>query len=198
MNDATDRAGCPDIDLLAIAYHEAGHAVGAVLVSPSLPIESVTIIPDEDTIGRVAYEDWDDLLVPEAYGEDLGDALPEHARGFERSFLATSYLGALADGWIRTGVVEAASRRCWEGDRDGIASHTLLLVDNGDLEKAGRGWWQLESARDESAVRLIDRHPFFWRAVGLVAGALIRERTLSGVAVEALVREAQRDEAGFV
>jgi hypothetical protein len=187
----SDRTGCPAVELLAVAYHEAGHAVGAVLVSPPLPIDFVTIVPDEECIGRVTYEDWDDLVVPDAYDEDVGITLPEHARAFERSFLTTSYLGARADGWIRTGVVEAASRHGWEGDRDGIVSHTLLLVHEEDLSKAGRGWGRITSARDGSAMRLIERHPFFWRAVGLVAGALIREKTLSGAEVEALVRAAR-------
>ena len=129
----SDRTDCPAVELLAIAYHEAGHAVGAVLVSPSLPIESATIVPDEDYIGRVTHEAWDELVVPDAYDEDLGDVLPEHARAFERSFLTTSYLGALADGWTRIGVVEAAFRHCWEGDRDGIVAHTVLLVDEDHL-----------------------------------------------------------------
>jgi hypothetical protein len=64
-------------------------------------------------------------------------------------------------------------------------------VDEDDLSKAGRGWGRITSARDGSAIRLIEHHPFFWRAVGLVAGALMRETTLDGARVEALVREAR-------
>jgi len=189
--DTTARTSCPAVELLAIAYHEGGHAVGAVLVSPSLPIVSVTIVPDEDYIGRVTYEDWDDLVVPDAYDADVGDVLSEHARAYERSFLTTSYLGALAEGWIRTGIIEAASPHCWSGDRDGIVSHTLLLIDKDDLEKTGRGWGWARSARDRAAILLIEDHPFFWYAVGLVAAALMCEKTLRGADVEALVEAAQ-------
>lgn len=178
MSGRSDGTDCTAVELLAIAYHEGGHAVGAALVSPSLPIESVTIVPEGDYRGLVSYEDWDDLVVPDAYDDDVAVILPEHARAFERSFLTTSYLGALVEGWIRTGVVEATSRYCWEGDRDGIVFHTALLIDTDDLEKLGRGWGQVKSARNSDALRLMDRHPFFWRAVGLVAGALMRERTL--------------------
>src|SRR5665647_3645277 len=45
------------------------------------------------------------------------------------------------------------------------------------------------------ALALARRHPHFWRAVGLVAGALMREKTLDGYEVEALVRAARHDSA---
>jgi hypothetical protein len=42
----------------------------------------------------------------------------------------------------------------------------------------------------EPALRLARRHPHFWRAVGLVAEALMRNKTLDGSEVEKLVHEA--------
>ena len=50
--DTTDRTFCPVFEQLAVAYHEGGHAVGAVLVSPPLVVETVTIVPDDDYLGR--------------------------------------------------------------------------------------------------------------------------------------------------
>ena len=42
-------------------------------------------------------------------------------------------------------------------------------------------------------LRLVNRHTHFWHAVGLVAGALMREKTIDGSDVTALVRTAEQD-----
>ncbi len=44
---------------------------------------------------------------------------------------------------------------------------------------------------DPRAISLIERYAYFWQAVGQVAGALMRQKTLTGAKVEALVRIAQ-------
>ena len=41
------------------------------------------------------------------------------------------------------------------------------------------------------AIALTQRHPHIWRAVGLVAGALVREKTLDGSEVAELLRIAE-------
>ena len=43
----------------------------------------------------------------------------------------------------------------------------------------------------DAAPALVQRHSHFWRAVGLFAGAFMREKTLDGSGVVALVRVAQ-------
>jgi hypothetical protein len=45
-----------------------------------------------------------------------------------------------------------------------------------------------------AAIRLMERTPYCWLAVGLVAGALMRQKTLDGSEVEALVRSAKDGE----
>jgi ATP-dependent Zn protease len=42
--------------LKSIAYHEAGHAVGACLARKRF--ENVTIVPDEDSMGKVTHSPW--------------------------------------------------------------------------------------------------------------------------------------------
>lgn len=48
---------------------------------------------------------------------------------------------------------------------------------------------------DDRALALIERTPYFWLAVGLVAGALMRQKTLDGFEVEALVRAARENDS---
>ena len=49
----------------------------------------------------------------------------------------------------------------------------------------------MRTAHDPAAVTLIERHSYLWLAVGLVAGALMRQLTLDGWDVTSLVREAR-------
>ena len=53
MGDAAGtQAFCPALETLAIAYHEAGHAVAQPLVYPPLPLTSASIVPEDDEHGR--------------------------------------------------------------------------------------------------------------------------------------------------
>lgn len=45
-------AFCRALETLAIAYHEAGHAVAQLLVYPPLPLTSASIVPEDDEHGR--------------------------------------------------------------------------------------------------------------------------------------------------
>lgn len=87
MSDTIDRTDCLAFERLAIAYHDAGHAVGAVVVSPQLPLKSVTIAPHGDFLGLTSYEDWDELVVPDPYEEDSHDDLSEDGRNYERAWV---------------------------------------------------------------------------------------------------------------
>ena len=79
MTDGIDRTDCPAFEELAVAWHEAGHAVGAVLVPPGLAIESVTIVPGAGYLGRYTLEDWSDNVIPDEDVEDSGE-ICEHER----------------------------------------------------------------------------------------------------------------------
>ena len=61
-----------DIDLRTVAIHEAGHAVASVLLG--LGLESVTIVEDEDAVGRLIGHDG-----PEQYDDGWEEWLKLHA-----------------------------------------------------------------------------------------------------------------------
>ena len=115
MADAIDRTDCPAIEELAVAWHEAGHAVGAGLTSPGLFIETVTIVPEGDYRGRCTCEDWHDNLIPDVDDADFEDwsddlvpdedsgEIGEHERQYRDAEDIVSSLGAVAEGMLRNG-----------------------------------------------------------------------------------------------
>jgi hypothetical protein len=192
MTDTTDRTDCPAFELLATAYHEAGHAVAAVLVSPPLPLEEVTIIPRETDRGHASFEDWSDQVVPD--GDEDDDEVGEQERRYLEADAVMTYLGSLAEAWLRTGNLTTPVRVGWSLDcQEVIAMGSLLCEDEAGTGPSGhagygRAWMGEMRSR---ATALSERHNYFWRAVGLVAGALMREKTLDCSEVVALVRAAQ-------
>ena len=207
MTDRTDRTDCPAFELLAVAYHESGHAVGAVLVNPPLVVETATIVPSGDYLGQVTYEDWRENLVPDvdddaSFGdwsdtfvpdeddEDSGE-IGEHERQYLDAADIVSSLGAVAEGMLRHGRPDKPAMAGTGFDQDNVWANAAAVLEDDIFRKAGFYHGPLGLDID-AALALIDRHPYFWHAVGLVAGALMREKTLSGSEVEALVREARR------
>jgi len=190
VSDRTDRIDCPTFELLAVAYHEAGHAVGAVLVSPGLVVETATIVRDGDYLGQVTCEDWHENLVPDEDYEDSGE-IGEHERQYLGADDIVSSLGAVAEGMLRHGRPDEPVMAGTGFDRDNVWANAAALLEDDVFRKAGfyHGPLGLDV---EGALALVRRHPYFWHAVGLVAGALMREKTLDGFEVEALVREARR------
>jgi hypothetical protein len=193
MSDRTDRTDCPALELLAVAYHESGHAVGAVLVSPGLVVGTATIVPDGDYLGQVTCEDWRENLVPDEDDEDSGE-IGEHERQYLGADDIVSSLGAVAEGMLRHGRPDKPVTAGTGFDRDNVWANAAAILEDDIFRKAGfyHGPLGLDV---EGALALVRRHPHFWRAVGLVAGALMREKTLDGSEVEALVRAARPDRA---
>jgi hypothetical protein len=136
----SDRTDCPVIEELAVAYHEAGHAVGALLVSPTLVVESATIIPDESHLGFVTYEPYDDLIVPDPGDEDgLDDEICEHERQYLAAHATVSRLGAICEGVLRTGNLNEPATAGWGGDRDSILWNAYMQTDEDIWRKTGHG-----------------------------------------------------------
>src|SRR5450756_719469 len=206
MTGRTDRTDCPAFELLAVAYHESGHAVGAVLVNPPLVVESATIVPDGDYLGRVTYEDWRENLVPDvdddaSFGEWSDTFVPdeddedsgeicEHERLYRRAGDIVSSLGALAEGMLRYGRPDKPVMAGAQFDSDNIRANAYMVLGEDVFFKTGRyrGYHGLSV---DPALALARRHPHFWRAVGLVAGALMRQKTLDGFEVAELLRIAE-------
>lgn len=178
---------------MTTAYHEAGHAVGALLVSPELPLEYATIVPREHDNGHISIEDWTDSVIPDADDDDC-DGPCEHERMYLEAETLMTFLGGLVEGWFRSGDLSAREPMGFAFDRANIiGTGERLCVDELGVGPFadygyGRSWMQSMCSR---AIALTQRHPHIWRAVGLVAGALVREKTLDGYEVEALVRSAK-------
>jgi hypothetical protein len=77
-------------------------------------------------------------------------------------------------------------------DSDNILGNAAAILDEDVFYKAGFYHELRGHMFDDRALALIERTPYFWRAVGLVAGALMRQKTQDGFEVEALVRAARR------
>jgi hypothetical protein len=191
MMAGVDEADCPAFELLATAYHEAAHAVGAALVSPQLIVESATIVSGDGYLGRVTFEDWSENIIPDPYDEDLGEEICEHERQYLAAEDTVSLLGGLVEGYFRTGRLDAPTPAGWGDDRDDVLRNAHAQMEDDIWHKTGHGRGWLLTAHDPAAVALIARHSYFWLAVGLVAGALMRQLTLDGWDVTALVREAR-------
>ena len=159
-----------------------------MLVNPGLVVEVVTIVPDGDYLGRVTYEDWRENLVPDEDDEDSGE-ICEHERLYRHAGDIVSALGAVAEGMLRHGRSDQPVMAGTGCDRNNVWANAAATLEDDIFRKAGfyHGPRGLEIG---PALPLIRRHPYFWCAVGLVAGALMREKMLDGFEVKALVREA--------
>jgi hypothetical protein len=188
VSDRTDRTDCPAFEELAVAWHESGHAVGAVLVPPGLVIESVTIVPGGGYLGKYTLEDWRENVIPDDDDENEGE-IGEHEREYLRALDIVSALGAVAEGMLLHGSPDMPFMAGAGGDQENTYANTEAVLEDDIFRKAGyyHGPRGLEI---DTALSLIRRHPHFWLAVGLVAGALMREKTLDGSDVEALLHEA--------
>ena len=206
MSDRTDRTDCPAFELLAVAYHESGHGVGAVLVNPGLAIETVTIKPDEDYLGRYTFEDWHENLVPDvdddaSFGGWSDDFVPdedyedsgeicEHERLYRYAEDIVSSLGAVAEGMLRLGKPDEPIMTGTGFDQENVHANAEAVLEDDIFRKAG--YYHGPRGLDiDAALALVRRHPHFWRAVGLVAGALMCEKTLDGSEVAELLRIAE-------
>ena len=136
MTDRTDRTDCPAFELLAVAYHESGHAVGAVLVSPGLVVETVTIVPDGDYLGRVTYEDWRENLVPDEDDEDSGE-ICEHERLYRHAGDIVSALGAVAEGMLRHGRADQPVMAGTGVDQANVHANAEAVLEDDIFRKAG-------------------------------------------------------------
>ena len=101
-----------------------------------------------------------------------------------------SSLGAVAEGMLRHGRPDKPVTAGTGFDQDNVWANAAAIIEDDIFRKAGFYHGPLGLDIDP-ALALARRHPHFWRAVGLVAGALMREKTLDGSEVEALVREAE-------
>ena len=137
--DRTARTCCPVFEELAVAYHEAGHAVGAVLVDLGLVIETVTIKPGDGYLGQYTFEDWHENLIPDVDDEDSVE-IGEDERMYRDAEDTVSSLGAVA-GAGGLGLLSCACLDRMVGARVGRRFDTYEAVRHEVAEaKAGGGY----------------------------------------------------------
>ena len=153
MADGIDRTDCRAFELLAVAYHESGHGVGAVLVNPPLVVESATIVPDGDCLGQVTYEDWRENLVPDvdddaSFGDWSDDFVPdedyedsgeicEHQRLYRYAEDIVSSLGAVAEGMLRLGKPDEPIMTGTGFDQENVHANAEAVLEDDIFRKAG-------------------------------------------------------------
>jgi hypothetical protein len=102
-------------------------------------------------------------------------------------------LGAVAEGMLLHGRPDHPVMAGAGGDQENTCANTEAVLEDDVFRKAGYHHGP-RGLRTDAALALIRRHPHFWHAVSLIVGALMREKTLDGFEVEALVRGARNRE----
>jgi len=98
--------------------------------------------------------------------------------------------GAVAEGMLRHGRADQPVMAGTCFDEDNVFANAAAVLEGDIFFKVGY-YHGPRGPHIDAALALINRHPYFWRAVGLVAGALVREKTLDGFEVAELLRIAE-------
>jgi hypothetical protein len=175
MADGIDRTDCPVFELLALAYHESGHAIVDHAVWPPNPVVRVTIIPTAEHAGVVELGER-----REAWRFEVDDDLAE-------AFLAEADTIQNLAGHAAVGVFLGMGEQLplppvRSPDHDNADFSALCTWDGVDgVRLQPRDY--LEGTRE-----VLER-PDVQLAVARLAAALLRHKTLSGAQVEAIVRD---------
>lgn len=175
---ASPRPGeCPALSLMTTAYHEAAHAVISYATWPQQPVESVSIIPNDYSLGRVEHAGQDEEWREECEDERMADAMATESRTvicLAGYMAAAHFRGDHVDVPLKCGQSSDSSNAhycasaTWDGDTDEL--HHIALYAGKTYE--------------------IVQRPSSWLAIVRMAGALLRQLQLSGKEVEAIVEEA--------
>lgn len=157
----------------ALAYHEAGHAVAATVLSPlTRPVVSVSIVHEPGFHGYTLYHSFDDLI-------DRGeiDTTAEHFPETIRAEVIVLRAGPAAE-FMGSGETHHTGNA---GDFIDAATLVDRYLDNEDPEEFVKS---LEGEADHLVAEHRD-------VIGAVASALLEEGTLEGDKVREIVSGCQ-------
>lgn len=164
-------------DIEHTAYHEAGHAVAACSVRRAF--KSVSIVEDDDSLGRVLYSPFTGEFLESVSHGSLGQLA---VRSRVEKVIITAYGGAAA-AELLTGEVDN------DGPQQDMAraADFLTRMTSGPEEAQAYGNWLWYRTK------AILASPQRWPAVEAVARALLERHTLSYHAVRKIARVALQD-----
>jgi hypothetical protein len=156
---------------MAIAYHEAGHAVAALELG--VAIRKVTIIPDADTLGK--------MVRGKLFGRVRPDIdSPSKSRPVVERQLLLLFAGHAAE-----------SRFC---KRSSASSSLTALHASDDFRRAVAlaenlcgSDEEVEAYRQWLAIRARNLVEFHWSEVEIIVGARSAKQTINGKEVRALI-----------
>jgi hypothetical protein len=177
-SDPSGRAAvCPVVRLMRVAHHEAGHAAISYATWPECRVEFATIIPGEGYLGLVRHAERGDEWRADVEDDSLAEAMAAESQTL--IYLA----GHEAEVRFWPEAAKAPGDFRWTPDGVGAQDSASGTCD-GDADPLHHAL-----AYGERLGALMDQ-PQVWRAITLTAAALLRQRTLTGSEVEAIVREA--------
>lgn len=147
--------------LAATAYHEAGHAIMAWYLNRK--IKSVSILKNEDSLGRTNYKGWKAKI-------DTNEVSEERARPYIEKAILVGLAGEVAE-HIYTG------RHNWRGssgDYDAALRLAMLLIHDLEDELPAYIKWLRLRARN---ILQVASH---WHALKTLAEALLERKEMSG------------------
>jgi len=162
-------------ELLRVAYHEAGHAVAAIVENRSF--RSVTIVPTEDALGSCSASRWPRNSNPE-YSTDL--LTLKRLESDIIVFLA----GHIAEKHF-------SGRNNWVGsshDRRAAADYASYLVGSDEELAAYQEWLWI---RTEGLVRV------YQQEIATLATSLLTEKTIQGKRAREIFLTTQRSKFGI-
>ena len=159
--------------LESTAYHEAGHAV--VAFELEIPVESVTIAPDEESVGSMIYQRRLQKL------DDYGSISARRRATLE------AHVRVLIAGWIAEKRFNPKGFRRSGAQEDQRTLITIVFLLS-NSEKEARLYHRLLEVQ---TVQIVNRR---WFAIKALAAALLKKETLSGEEAGKLIMKAFQDE----
>lgn len=157
------------------AYHEAGHAVANYLNRVSFA--SVSIVPDHETVGRVASSKLPAWM---RSVRDIGDdRVIQRARKIVERRVLCLYAASVAEERFKG----KANHTKAKNDYD-MAADLANQVCGSDAEREKYLDWLLQRTRDLFAL------PWNWHAVTVLAQTLLVKKEIKGRAARKIIRNA--------